>query len=360
MPDSPTTRLGLYKSLSDGSELVTYTQDIGQNLDKLDLAAGFQVVTSGTRPSSPYSGKPIAESDTSYRTYFSNGTAPASASWVEIPNSSATFSQNLKLASGKQLNINASGSSASFAVVNAAASTDLISGRVTSDTQDRFLVDTDGTLNWGSGSATPDTNLYRSAANTLKTDDALVTVGNVTVGGDLKLVNGTLIYRPKLFTGSVTYANSTTETVLSSFTIPANDAVVGACYRIEMWGQAGCTGTPTITFRARIGGVAGTSLSPNVLTFASGVTSKRWRCSVLVTCTATGASGAWASSIVTQSSIPTSGSSSSTDCTVIADGTAGAVRDTTVSSDLVITGLWSAASASNTLTMDGYIAERVA
>lgn len=52
MPDTPTTRLGLYKSLADGSELVSYTTDIGQNLDRLDLAAGFQVVTSSTRPSS--------------------------------------------------------------------------------------------------------------------------------------------------------------------------------------------------------------------------------------------------------------------------------------------------------------------
>lgn len=249
------------------------------------------------------SGKPIAESDTSYRTYFSNGTAPASASWVEIPNSSGTFGQNLKLASGKQININSSGSSASLAVVNAAAGT---------------------------------------------------TVGNVTVGGGLKLANGTLIYRPKLFGGSVALANSTSETVLASYTFPANDAVVGACYRIEMWGQAGCTGTPTLTFRGRIGGVGGTSLSPNTFTFASGVTSKRWRASLLVTCTLTGASGTWASSIVSQSG------SSSTDCTVIADGTADAVRDTTVSSDLVVTGLWSATSASNSLTMESHIAERVA
>src|SRR3954447_4838847 len=132
VPDPSTTRLALYKSKSDGSELVSYTTDIGQNLDKLDAAAGFQVVTSSTRPSSPYSGKPIAQSDTSYSTYFSNGTAPASASWVEIPNSSSTFGSNLKLASSAQLVIGV------------------------------------------------DTNLYRSAANILKTDDSLV------IGGDLK------------------------------------------------------------------------------------------------------------------------------------------------------------------------------
>lgn len=360
MPDPSTPRLALYKSKSDGSENVNYTQDIGQNLDTIDTAVGYQSCTSSTRPSSPYSGKPIFETDTSYRTYFSNGTAPASASWVEIPNSSATFNNNLKLASGKQININASGSSAAFAARNAAAGTDLLSGRVTGDTQDRFLVDTDGTLNWGSGTATPDTNLYRLGASSLATDDALTVGGHLTVGGDLKLVNGATIYRNKLFSGAVTLANSVSETVLATLSIAANEAVVGACYRIEMWGQISCTGTPTMTFRARMGGLTGQSLSPNTFTCASGITSKRWRCTLLVTCVSTGASGTWASSIVTHTSAPTAGSDTTTDATTLVDGTAASTRDTTIANDLVLTGLWSAASASNTLTMHGYIAERVA
>jgi hypothetical protein len=198
MPDPSTTRLGLYKSKSDGSELVNYSQDIGQNWDKVDAAVGFASCTSSTRPSSPYSGKGIFETDTSYRTYFSNGTSPASGSWVEIPNGSASFNSTLRLASGKQININSSGSSASLAVVNAATTTDLISSRVTGDTQDRFEIDTDGTHNWGPGGSTaPDVNLYRSAANTLATDDSLNVginlsvassaniTGNLAVGGNL-------------------------------------------------------------------------------------------------------------------------------------------------------------------------------
>jgi hypothetical protein len=75
VPDPSTTRLALYKSKSDGSELVSYTQDLGQNWDKVDAAAGYASCTSSTRPSSPYSGKPIMETDTGYRTYFSNGTS---------------------------------------------------------------------------------------------------------------------------------------------------------------------------------------------------------------------------------------------------------------------------------------------
>jgi hypothetical protein len=163
MPDTPTTRLGLYKSLSDGSELVDYSQDIGQNLDLIDTAAGFQVVTSSTRPSSPYSGKPIAESDTAYRTYFNNGTAPASSGWVQIPNSSSTYDADLDLTSGKQVNIGSSGSAASIAILNTTAGTDAVSLRVTGDTQSRFLLDTDGTMNWVPGaSAAVDTTLART------------------------------------------------------------------------------------------------------------------------------------------------------------------------------------------------------
>lgn len=186
MPDPSTTRLGLYKSKSDGSELVSYTTDIGQNLDKLDAAVGFASCTSSTRPSSPYSGKPIFETDTSYRTFFSNGTSPASASWVEIPNGSAQYNSTLRLASGKQININSSGSSASLAVVNAATTTDLLSARVSGDTADRFLIDTDGTLNWGpGGSASPDVTLYRSAAHSLRTADSLTVDLNLTVSGNI-------------------------------------------------------------------------------------------------------------------------------------------------------------------------------
>jgi hypothetical protein len=198
VPDPSTPRISLYKSKSDGSELVTYTQDIAQNWDKVDLAVGYQVVTSSTRPATPYAGKPITQSDTAYSTFFSNGTAPASASWVEIPNGSASFNSTLRLASGKQININASGSGASIAVVNAAATTDLLSARVSGDTQDRFLVDTDGTLNWGPGNAVTDVNLYRSAANTLRTAD------NLTVDLNL-LVSGTASITSDLTVGDTTW-----------------------------------------------------------------------------------------------------------------------------------------------------------
>jgi hypothetical protein len=182
VPDPSTTRLALYKSKSDGSELVSYTQDIGQNWDKVDAAVGFQVVTSSTRPSSPYSGKPITQSDTAYSTFFSNGTSPASASWVEIPNSSGTFGSDLKLASTAQLVFGA------------------------------------------------DTNLYRSAANTLKTDDSLIIGTNLTVSGNLAVTG----------IGQTQYiAKTADETINSSTTLQNDDhlvlpVVANAVYKFEL------------------------------------------------------------------------------------------------------------------------------
>lgn len=58
----------------------------------------------------------------------------------------------------------------------------LVAVDVSGDTQRRLLVDASGKHTWGSGAAVGDTTLYRSAADTLKTDDSLVAATRVTVG----------------------------------------------------------------------------------------------------------------------------------------------------------------------------------
>ena len=64
---------------------------------------------------------------------------------------------------------------------NRANSTDSAQGvSVTGDGFDRHRVLASGLHEWGPGSGARDTNLYRSAANTLKTDDALVVTGAMT------------------------------------------------------------------------------------------------------------------------------------------------------------------------------------
>ncbi|MFF1450175.1 hypothetical protein ACFVYF_18850 [Streptomyces sp. NPDC058274] len=70
---------------------------------------------------------------------------------------------------------------AALRVYSASASTIAHSIRVTGDTNARFFTSADGKHQWGDGTNTQDTTLYRSAANTLKTDGALVVGGDLTV-----------------------------------------------------------------------------------------------------------------------------------------------------------------------------------
>jgi hypothetical protein len=338
----------MYKSASDGSEDVSYTQDIGQNLDKLDAAVGFQIVTSSTRPSSPYPGKPIAESDTSYRTYFSNGTSPASASWVEIPNSSASYNSNLNLASGRQINIGGSGSSAPFATVLAAAGNNAISLRVSGDTASRFFQNADGSMNWGpGGSSSIDVTLSRVAAGRL-----------ALTGTNAGLVIGSATYQNALTAAATTVANTTTETVVGTFTIPASDAVVGATYRARLIANVSFLASAQLTWRARLGGVAGTQLAQAGPTTLSGTaqTNKESVVEVDLVCVSTGASGTWFAMLAEQRNTTQTGSVGDIQLGS-SDGTI--TRDTTASNAFVITAQWAAASTSNTLTAR-CVMERVA
>jgi hypothetical protein len=76
---------------------------------------------------------------------------------------------------------------------------------IAGDSQNRFSIDSDGKQLWGTGAATGDTNLYRSAADTLKTDDSLIVGTNLTVTGTLTM-NGSVVGLPvqtvQVFTGT--------------------------------------------------------------------------------------------------------------------------------------------------------------
>jgi hypothetical protein len=337
VPDPSTTRLGMYKSKSDGSELVSYPQDIGANLDKLDAAAGFQIVTSSTRPSSPYSGKPIAESDTG-RLYYSNASVPASGSWVEIASNGASFT----MTGTRAVIFNGTANST-------VKQTCLVAG----DTFNRFEQTADGTMSWGPGSGAVDAVLARTATSTIGTASG----DHFKVGGDLRLVNGTTTYRNALSTAT-TVANTVTQTAIATHTIPANDAAVGAVYRIRAWGTLGVTGTPTITFVCKLGGAAGaTMVTFPAVTVRSGATDGFWEAEFYLTCAATGGSGTWSPMARYTHNFLTS----VTTYTPVGPITSAPVtRDTTVSNDMVLCATWSAASSSNTITCRGFTGERVA
>lgn len=60
-----------------------------------------------------------------------------------------------------------------------------VTARVDGEANTRWGVRADGFQAWGDGTATRDTNLYRSAANTLATDDNFEVGQSLTVGGDI-------------------------------------------------------------------------------------------------------------------------------------------------------------------------------
>jgi hypothetical protein len=62
------------------------------------------------------------------------------------------------------------------------ATTSALIAKVSGDAQNRFIMDASGKMLWGSGALAGDVNLYRSAANVLKTDDAF-DAASYLVGG---------------------------------------------------------------------------------------------------------------------------------------------------------------------------------
>jgi len=167
---SLTTRLGLVKETTTEYYSVGTVND---NSDKVDAAVGFEACTSSTRPSAPYNGKGIRESDTGSLLY-SNGSSPASGSWKYV-----------WTADGPVI-VGAVGTTAPLRgrTTSTLAGNRFLDARKDGESQPGFTLDFDGKHQWGPGGSTaPDTNLYRSAADTLRTDDNLSVGGTLTVTG---------------------------------------------------------------------------------------------------------------------------------------------------------------------------------
>jgi hypothetical protein len=155
-----------------------------------------------------------------------------------------------------------------------------------------------------------------------------------------------------------TVANTITETAIATLTIPANDMVVGAAYRIKAWGTASTTGTPTIQFRALMG--ASPLGSTSTITTSTGLSNRVWNIEALVSVLTTGSSGTVFGNLTFPNTVVIAGSPPVTATGIIEDGTAAVTTNTTISNDFTIKVTWGTASSSNTLTCRGVIAERVA
>lgn len=223
-----TARLGLLKPNPDPvtGDDVDIT-DLNLNADKIDAAISFTVVTSSTRPATPFQGQAIIETDTG-RAYIRVGT-----SWspLLIPNAAGTH----VFISGAELN-----------VTRAAATDTVLYGAATADTVGRFLMKADGSMEWGPGNAGRDTNLYRgSVGNLLRTDDSFLATGFVTgnAAESIRVANSANV--------------TTTETVIQSLTF---NAVAGQKYMVQVVQNVQSTVAGDLVY-VRVRWAAGASVS---------------------------------------------------------------------------------------------------
>lgn len=202
--------------------------------------------------------------------------------------------------------------------------------------------------------------LELATAGTLPTN---VTPGGVAVyatGGVLAYKNAagltnTVTGSQGGITAPVTVNTTAAETVLQSVTIPPNDVIGGAVYHSVAWGQYSDTGTPTLLFTTRWGGVAGTLLAQvPAITLGSGVSNVPFKFEVWMN---------FLTKTTVQAVIELDlGTSSSTDAAspFIATPTAATTVTTTGPNAWVSTVQWSASSASNTISMLAGFTERLA
>ena len=206
-----TTRLALNKPNPDPvtGDYVDITK-LNDNFDKIDSSISSTLCTSGTRPSSPFNGQIIRETDTG-RAYIYNG-----SSWIQILLSGASFLSHIE--SERPANFDA-----------------LIRTKVTGDTQYRFSARADGRLDWGDGTNAQDTNLYRISANLLHTDDTFEAPG-YRISGTSSGPAWVMTYSGEVNLGSNVTVPQTPADISGmslTFTTRKDNAVVKAYYSFD-------------------------------------------------------------------------------------------------------------------------------
>lgn len=174
-----TTRLLLNKPDPDPvTGDVVDVQKLNDNADKIDASIGFTICTSTMRPSAPFDGQSILETDTG-KTYVWGG-----SDWLPLlVGNSPYIITNLGIGAAADTNpfrklyaySSATNGALSLFLLRqsgSATGSRALSTMGGADTQDHFWFDFDGKMQWGSGTGGGDTTLYRSAADTLRTDDA--------------------------------------------------------------------------------------------------------------------------------------------------------------------------------------------
>ena len=145
---------------------------------------------------------------------------------------------------------------------------------------------------------------------------------------------------------------TTTETILfPNVTVPANYMQDGRILRLKAFGKLSTTGTPTMTFAIRWGGVSGTTLATTeAITMGSGVANVNWSIEALIQTRSNGATGSLI--VFGEAMVHTSATAVASNVFGVSgyDAPAAVTVDLTADTALSLTGDWSASSASNTIT----------
>lgn len=164
-----------------------------------------------------------------------------------------------------------------------------------------------------------------------------------------------LLNSPQPTAAGAALANSTTLTDISvapQFVLPANFLQAGSALRFTAFGVFSTTVTPTLLLGVYYGGVAGTALATTgAITTGSGVTNVPWRLELTTTIRTVGSSGTaisqgycgFGTSVSAWSWLPVPNTALAT-----------VAVDTTAAKALTVGAQWSAASASNTVTLHGF------
>lgn len=156
-------------------------------------------------------------------------------------------------------------------------------------------------------------------------------------------------------------ASTASETIaIPNVTIPANYMQDGRTLKITAFGELSTTGTPTIQFFVRWGGVSGTLLAKSdTITCTNNSSKLNWYVVAYITTRTNGSSGSLYSMGFATVQLTTS---TNTDNVMGAGGTntpAAATCDLTADTALAFSVQWSASSASNTLTCHNYYIESI-
>ncbi|MFF1444101.1 collagen-like protein [Streptomyces sp. NPDC058295] len=202
--------------------------------------AGDTIALKSTDPTTTNARTPTAHASS----HASGGSDPVAVAQSQVTGLTTALASLLPLAGGTMTGTQ----NATLASSTTVAQASLSSG----DTFDRYRRDTSGRQEWGSGSAARDTNLYRSAADTLATDDSLNVGANLAVTGyalgqDTPAAHGVAAwcYDPALA------VNSTSLTSGTLYLVRVNVAAAVTATKLYWW--AGNSGSGAVASQNVVG-----------------------------------------------------------------------------------------------------------